>query len=302
MLGFGSLGQFSLGEFQQTQRAAFSDFSVTAGKRCGLAVAVIATTFAGFVSPPSAQASSQPMQAFTKFSEPARKAVVQPAWLATPFSPSPAPAVFSRFDQPARRSATQSGAWLQAPFVAPAVPGIFSQFSQPLISRAVIADEQPSALFDTMPPATVAFAGFFSFDVPQFARPKAFDQSVQFTAFVAPIIDHGGGGDDRHLRDQRVRKRTGFEPVRKLPPQKTVHVKQPVPLPPFQPRPEPAQPDSSPFDLVDRDLIHEDLLALQDQIRTAQDIADIQRYLRGIDQDEQDAADIADVLAILDLE
>lgn len=98
------------------------------------------------------------------------------------------------------------------------------------------------------------------------------------------------------------RKKTGFEPIKKLPPSVIVAERKPVPLPPFRQAPALAPDNTSPFDLVDRDLIPEDLLGLQDQIHTAQDIADIQRYLRGLDQDDQDAADIADVLAILDLE
>lgn len=299
MPAFGALGQFPTAGGPFEQRTFVSSGFQQPVKKAGLAAAVIATTFAGFVSPPSAQASTQPVQAFTKFSEPARKAIVQPAWLATPFLPSPVAAIFSPFDQPARRNAVPAAAWLQPPLVVRATPAVFSQFSQPLISRSVIADEQPSALFDAMPPTTVPFVGFFPFDAPQFARPKVLDQSVKFIWVVEPIIDRGGGGDDRHLRDQRTKKRTGFEPVRKVTPQKLVHVAPPVPLPPFQSVPPPEVVESSPLDLIDRDLIP-DVLALQDQIQTAQDIADIQLFLRGLDQDEQDMADIADLLAILD--
>lgn len=201
MLGFGSLGEFALGEFSfQPPTAAFSDFSVTARMRSGLAVAIVATTFGGFVAPPRALASPE-----------------------------------------------------------------FSQFSQPLALRATIADEQSSALFEITLPVI--------------------------------IKQQDGGGDDRHLHDRR-KKRTGFEPIKKAAPFAYVEPFT-LPLPPFKER-APVKVDLPAG--VDRSLIPPDLLGLQDEIRTAQDVFDIQQFLRGVDQDEQDAADIADVLAILDLE
>jgi hypothetical protein len=120
------------------------------------------------------------------------------------------------------------------------------------------------------------------------------------------IVISGGGSSagaaagDRDRR--RYKRKTGFEPViKKWPPEPIgAEESKPLPLPPFSAPPLAPADERSPLDLVDPDLLPPDLLGLQDQIFTAQDISDIERFLRGIEQDEQDAADIADVLALLD--
>jgi hypothetical protein len=99
---------------------------------------------------------------------------------------------------------------------------------------------------------------------------------------------------------RRKKGRTGFEPV----------IKRPRPI--EKPEPPkvwtPAIPDRVPAiaprrplpELVDAKELPADLLGLQEQIYTAEDISDVERFLSEYDQDQQDADDIADILAILD--
>jgi len=65
MLGFGPLGELALGEIPDDQIQSFGNFGLPL-RKSGLAAAVIATTFVGFVAPPPAQAAL----VFTKFSQP----------------------------------------------------------------------------------------------------------------------------------------------------------------------------------------------------------------------------------------
>jgi hypothetical protein len=75
----------------------------------------------------------------------------------------------------------------------------------------------------------------------------------------------------------------------------------PIPLPPFNRSAALLPPQERlPVDIVDASDIPANLLALQDQVFTAQDIADVNAFLAQLDQDEQDAEDIADLLASLD--
>lgn len=108
---------------------------------------------------------------------------------------------------------------------------------------------------------------------------------------IRPVIS-GGGGSSAADGDRRKKRKTGFEPIKKLPPSEPIAASPRAPLPPFQDSPALVPDESSPLDLVDRDLIPENLLGLRDQIRAAQE-----SYA-----DQQDAEDIADILAILDHE
>jgi len=140
MPGWGPIGRFAIGELPvsaaspaQVYGGAFSQFSPV--KRAGIAVAVIATTAAGFVAPPPAQAT-----VFTSFSQPQRKA----------FRPV---------------------AWTFSPQAQTAQTAVFTAFSQPLPSRIKLPDELPSALFEVELPIAPPFTGFARFD--QVIRPKS---------------------------------------------------------------------------------------------------------------------------------
>lgn len=103
----------------------------------------------------------------------------------------------------------------------------------------------------------------------------------------------GSGGARKKIRG-------GFEPIDKRPPEPVAFSAPKIPLPPFRDAPALAPIDEPPPELVDRNLIPSDMLGLRDQIYTAQDISDIEKFLADHDQDQQDIDDIADVLALLD--
>jgi hypothetical protein len=134
MPGWGPIGRFAVGELPvaggvtQPYGGSFSSFS--APRKAALAAAVIATTFVGFIAPPPAQAALS----FTSFSQPAKKPVQAVSW-----------------NFVARPASAQTA--------------IFTQFSQPGAARTVLPDEQPSALFEVLPPVGPPFTGFSSFDL-----------------------------------------------------------------------------------------------------------------------------------------
>lgn len=178
MLGFAALGEAALGEGGDL-RSTF----ITAGfsqpmRRATLTIAVVATTFAGFVPPPAPAAP-----VFTKFSEPLRKAVAQPGWQSAPFA------------------------------AAPVVP-VFLSFSQPQPARRTLPVEQPVALFE-ITPTEVPFSGFMDFGVPQFVRYSFVDQQA-FTFFEIrlPEVVPGGGGDE--IRPPQRKKRRVIPPPAKV--------------------------------------------------------------------------------------
>jgi hypothetical protein len=129
MLGFGALGQFALGEGPvQIRGLSGGNEWPDIVKKTGLTVAVIATTFVGFVPPPPAQAR----------------------------------AVFTKFSQPQSNKTVLHG-FTNAPQRAFVQPYIFTKFSQPAFQRSPLPDEQPSALFEILPPAQPPFTGFARF-------------------------------------------------------------------------------------------------------------------------------------------
>lgn len=333
MVGFDSVGRFALGQLPTASASASQQLTVASSwavsaRSSGLTAAVIATTFAGFVSPPQVQAA--PL--FSRFSEPLRKPLQQAEWRSNAIgSNTPAP-VFSPFAQPLFTRAVlvdeQPGSLFEAqqPAVVPfsgfaafsqpwpvrsVMPGehpsalfefapasapfsAFAVFSQPLGNRYVIPDEQPSALFEFFP-VNIPFTGFCNFSITQFLRFTFADQQTSKLfeeAFAAPVQR---GGTSRKLEQPeplvetpRRKKKTGFEPIKKQTTHQIVEPRKQAPLPPFEPAP---QIDGrSPLDMVDRDLIPHDLLGLQQQIQAAQN-----SYA-----DQQDADDIADVLLILE--
>lgn len=95
---------------------------------------------------------------------------------------------------------------------------------------------------------------------------------------IMPVTSGGGGSDAS--TEHRPKRKTGFEPVKKLPPRSIEIVEPSIPLPPPSlVRSTPTVTDAPPLELVDRDLIPRDLLALQAQIHAAEDATDLQDVL-----------------------
>lgn len=175
MLGFGALGQFALGEGPFAQSLSVGSQWQTPVRRTGLAVAVLATTFAGFVAPPPAQA-----RVFSQFSQPQLPRINLPDEL---------PSALLEVRPP------------------PVISIAFAQFSQPSLARIVIPDEQPSALFEILPPIAPPFTGFTSFDGIIKAR-----FNIALTAWqwwqpiILPVDTHDGVWVKR-------KKRSGRDPI-----------------------------------------------------------------------------------------
>lgn len=158
MFGFGTIGQFALGQASNPQSGGGNFSSWDSPARKVLAAAVIATTFVGFVAPPAPAKAS----AFTQFSQPKTLKPLQTAWLRTPAF---IPQVFTTF----------------------------SKFSQPQFQQLNLPDEQPSAFFEIVPPALPTFIGFAQFQ-DYFQRKPIL--VTNFTAFnLLPIVPdaHDGG-------------------------------------------------------------------------------------------------------------
>lgn len=112
-----------------------------------------------------------------------------------------------------------------------------------------------------------------------------------------------GGGTSSVLKPPRRDKRikTGLEPVTRAPKPEAPKLNPvPVPVPvAVKPKPKRLVPMATPIEIVDP---HEpdSMLALQASVHDAEDIAAIHRYLDRIEIEEQDAQDVADILALLD--
>jgi hypothetical protein len=103
-----------------------------------------------------------------------------------------------------------------------------------------------------------------------------------------------GGGTDK-------KRRAGFETIVKRKPEPPKRTEPPkVWTPPASKRPALTLPRRPAPELVEAKELPADILGMQHQIYTAEDISDVQRFLNDYDQDQQDADDIADILAILD--
>ncbi len=131
MLGFGALGEFALGEGPNPRQGFSGGQWPGPARRAGLTVAVIATTFVGFVPPPAVQA-----------------------------------AVFSQFSQSQTKPKQVIADFTNAPQPAFVQPYIFSAFAQPAAQRLPFPDEQPSTLFEVEPPQPAPFTGFAQFEIP----------------------------------------------------------------------------------------------------------------------------------------
>lgn len=215
MLGFGSLGEFALGESQTPstrtfQPRLFSNFA-TPLVNTGLAVAILATTFGGFVAPPVTPAAATPIPQFAQFSLPPAKRQIIAGWsfVAPPIQAQTA--IFTAFSQPQIPRVNLPDEQPSALFEIappPVISIVFTQFSQPQFSRTVIPDEQPSTLFEILPPASPPFTGFARFEGNIQARFNA--ALVGYVSFVAPLpvpVDtHDGVWVKR-------KKRSGRDPI-----------------------------------------------------------------------------------------
>lgn len=124
------------------------------------------------------------------------------------------------------------------------------------------------------------------------------DATLMAAAIDAVFGTRSGGTSSSSAVEQRRKRKTGFEPVKKLSSAPIAVERRKPPLPPFRSPPQLAPAYSSPLDLVDRDLIPQDLLGLQGEIYTAQAAFALQRLQ--FEQDEQDMRDIAAFLATID--
>jgi hypothetical protein len=123
----------------------------------------------------------------------------------------------------------------------------------------------------------------------------AISAQLTLTPHWADLKPIGGGSS-------RKKPRTGFEPVKKHPPEPPAKPEPPKVWtpPPGLVRSPSIVPRLPAPDLVDPDLVPTGLLGIQQQMFSAEDISAVGRFLDQLEQDEQDAADIADVLALLD--
>lgn len=210
MLGFGALGEFALGEGPTSASTpppttVYTTFSASAVPiRKGLAVAVIATTFAGFVPPP-AQAAIGP---FSKFSQPLPNRInlsdEQPSPLFEVLPPQSFTPVFARFGEPLQRR-LQPQSFSNAPLFQFVQPYVFCQFSQPQFNKLTLPDEQPSALFEVLPPPTPLFTGFAEFS--DAWTIKKFNVSLFTTFNFTPFVITPDTHDIVFLDDRKKRKK-----------------------------------------------------------------------------------------------
>lgn len=157
MLGFGSLGEFSLGETPTPTGATTQTYVPNSDwSRKGMAVAVIATTFVGFVSPPPVQASI-----FTAFSQPLAKKPLLSLWNFSVLTPQIKTAIFTQFPQINRPSS--------------------------------LANEPPFGLFETAPQLS-PFMGFAKFESIRRAKPNiALISDFKPVPVLIPVVDTHDG-------------------------------------------------------------------------------------------------------------
>lgn len=210
MLGFGVVGEFALGEGPTSTSTpppttVYTTFSASSSPiHKGLAIAVIATTFAGFV-PPLAKSAIGP---FSQFSQPLPTRInlpdEQPSILFEVLPPQSFTLVFSRFGEPLqRRSWSQS--FSNAPLFQFIQPYVFGQFSQPQFNKLSLPDEQPSALFEVLPPPLPPFTGFAKFS--DVWTIKKFNVSLFTTFNFTPFVITPDTHDIVFLDDRKKRKK-----------------------------------------------------------------------------------------------
>jgi hypothetical protein len=214
ILGFDAIGRLALGQLPPATATAAAPnvFSASAAplRKAGLTAAVIATTVAGFIPPPQAQAALE----FTQFSQPIfKKPIQQQPWLTTPAFIAPVNPPFSQFSQPRPSRVTlpdEQPSTLFEVAPPPIVSIAFSQFSQPRYPRTVLADEQPSALFEVLPPPAPPFTGFARFEEVIRARARV-DLLTQFS--FTPLFIPPDTHDLVFMGDQFRKKKKGKSPI-----------------------------------------------------------------------------------------
>lgn len=192
MLGFGALGEFALGEGPTpsasppaTVYTTFSSSDIPV-RKAGLTAAIIATTFVGFVSPPTPP-SALVFSAFPPIlTSNEVKAWEQSSVSYSPraFVPTPSALSFTDFDLLVRKPSFQ-GNFTNAPFNPPALavvqPYVFGQFPDLRPSKFVWEGWTNAPQVQTAVVATVTFGGFAEFDVVLHAKPIV---SYDFKGFI----------------------------------------------------------------------------------------------------------------------
>ena len=198
MLGFGQLGLLAIGQLPtsaipKANTFSSSSWSANPVKR-GISVAVIATTFVGFV-PPQTPSVSIP---FTKFSQPSKIRANQESWRNAPIFQVSRQPVFSKFSTPFNSRVNLPDEQPSALFeIKPPIfqSAIFSIFSQPQFARINPPDEQTGTFFEIQLPAQAPFTGFARFSDVILAKSTVFlnPEFIQFNFTPAIPDTHDGG-------------------------------------------------------------------------------------------------------------
>jgi hypothetical protein len=305
LLGFDALGNFVLGQIGDDTQPTLIGGGAWEGplRKIGLSAAVIATTTGGFVpQPPAIAAVAPPVGGyFSVYSQPPPKVGFnfyeqpQPAFRMFPIAGTPGPLVFSTFVERYTKPPQQSEPWVKFEIAPPfkATFTGFDPFNQPRFSTSYKHIEQPSPLFEVRLTPPPPFTSFSNFGIPLQTK-YTFANEQWNINFELVLFPPQAGGTSWPLHDPR-RKR-GLEPIKKRFERPVIDLK-PLPVPP---RSRPIKPPAEPVvDLVDKTRLP-DVLALEHQVMSAQDIADVHAFLTTMEADEQDAQDIADILAFLD--
>lgn len=308
VLGSDALGRLALGQISQPNPPTLVGTGAWEGplRKIGLSAAVIATTTGGFVpQPPIVVVPPPPVGGyFSVYSQPPPKVGFsfyeqpQPAFRMFPIAGTPGPLVFSTFVERYTKPPQQSEPWVSFEIAPPFVATFtgFDPFNQPRFSTSYRHYEQPSPLFEVRRPPPPPFTSFTNFGIPlQTKYTFANEQwNINFELVLFPALPPAGG-TSWPLQD--VRRKRGLEPVKKRFERPVIELK-PLPIPP---RARPVKPPTAEpaVDLVDKSRLP-DVLALEHQVMSAQDIADVHAFLNVMEADEQDAQDIADILAFLD--
>lgn len=146
--------------------------------------AVVVTTFVG---------------PFSSFDPPVLKKPIpahqQPSVANAPFVQQQAAIPFSKFSEPPKKT---TPAWelpwlFKIPVPQPQTT-VFASFSQPLITRVALPDEQPSTLFEVLPPQGPPFTGFAQFtDILKGKLNLALFTQFTFVPAITPPIDTHDG-------------------------------------------------------------------------------------------------------------
>lgn len=294
LLGYDVLGRPVLGQIGNqastatTPTPVFSAWSTP--QKAGLTVAIVAA-FTSFVPPPPARAAP----VFTTFSQPQPLRYRPQADLSFEIAPAVLARLgdFSQFDSARPRKAPVAPDWslMERPLQQQAF--VFSSFDVP---RPAKKPDQSSISFEITAPQRLPFSGFFEFDgFAPYKNVQVNRGEISFEVYPLPFPTPPGG-TSRKLVNGRFVNPLG---TARQAPKPAVELKK-TPLPPIPAQRKVAEAKRPPPAVIDEAVIPADLVSLEQQVLSAQDVADVQAFLRALDQDEQDAADIAEILAMLD--